>query len=174
MDTDGEIPSHEAALNGHKDAAKELLEIGADVNFVDNRKQTVLPDATNVEHCDVTKEIEESISSVADINVVNGDGKTPLHLATCNGFINAVKLLLNNGADVNIMDSNNCTALHDAVNCEKHDVMTELLNFNADVNAKDSIGDMPLHIARRLEDEAAVNILINHGATTHANVHEQS
>jgi len=92
-------------------------------------------------------------------------------LAACNGYIDAVKLLLNNGADVNFMDSNNCTALHDAVNFGKHNVMTELIHFNADVHAKDNIGDMPLHIARRRGDEAAIRILIIDGETVHENVH---
>ena len=52
--------------------------------------------------------------------------------SACNGFNEAVQILLNNGADVNAIDEDNCTALYEAVASGKHDVITELINFQAD------------------------------------------
>lgn len=46
-----------------------------------------------------------------DVNGLNENGKSALHLASMNGNVKIIKLLLKNGANVNILDSDKATPL---------------------------------------------------------------
>lgn len=45
----------------------------------------------------------------ADVNVLDGNRSTPLHLAASQGKMQNMQLLIDNGADVNVQDGNNLT-----------------------------------------------------------------
>ena len=50
-----------------------------------------------------------------DFNMADYDGRTPLHLACCEGHVDAVRYLLENGASVHVTDRFNQTPLDNAV-----------------------------------------------------------
>ncbi|KAL0170485.1 hypothetical protein M9458_035081, partial [Cirrhinus mrigala] len=45
----------------------------------------------------------------------NYDGRTPLHIAACEGHLNVVRYLLNKGVTINVKDRFGDTPLHNAV-----------------------------------------------------------
>lgn len=46
-----------------------------------------------------------------DVDGLNGDGKSALHLASMNGNVKIIKLLIKNGANVNVLDNDKATPL---------------------------------------------------------------
>ncbi len=67
-----------------------------------------------LENNDVTS-IDKTLSNGISPNIDIGDGWTPLMLASCNGYYEVVKILIEHGADVNLMDDKNETALSTAL-----------------------------------------------------------
>jgi len=101
---------------------------------------------------------------MANINVQNKNGETPLHIAVENGHINIVKLLISSKADVNVRDKNGDTPLHVAVFTERIDIAKLLISKKADVNIGDKDGNTPLHSAVRADRIDIVKLLIFHKA----------
>lgn len=48
--------------------------------------------------------IREILASGTDVNYRDADGRTPLHVAACQGYRDAVELLIQNGAEVDTKD----------------------------------------------------------------------
>src|SRR5205823_14122776 len=89
---DGWTPLHLAAFFGHLDAARLLLDAGADVNAVSQNSLTNTPlhAATAGKHPDVALLL---IDHGADGQVVDSGGYTPLQIATQSGLSDVVKRL---------------------------------------------------------------------------------
>ena len=83
-------------------------------------------------------------------------------MASRNGRLDAVRLLLEQGADVNHQDSTGWTPLHEASAQGHHDVVQALLEHGAVVDAQTTSRWTPLHIAS-LKGEL-VGLLLGHGA----------
>eukprot|EP01112_Ceratiomyxa_fruticulosa_P017015 TRINITY_DN522_c0_g1_i1.p1 TRINITY_DN522_c0_g1~~TRINITY_DN522_c0_g1_i1.p1 ORF type:complete len:573 (-),score=121.31 TRINITY_DN522_c0_g1_i1:153-1871(-) len=66
-----------------------------------------------------------------DPNAGDYDGRTPLHLATEEGHIEVVKLLLSKGVDVNVVDRWGATPLRGAVSYNRRDIATLLKDSGA-------------------------------------------
>ncbi len=69
--------------------------------------------------------VEKLLKSGADVNVVNEELETPLHLAAGGGHLGLVELLIKHGADVNAQDSEGRTPL--CIATANNDVVVELL-----------------------------------------------
>ena len=110
---------------------------------------------------------------------------TPLHLASENGYVEVVKILIDNGADVNARDSMGRTPLHRASQKRKRndeeyaqlsvankeqiiETIILLIQKGADVNARDDDGSTPLHLAYKKGDEDIIGALKQAGADTKA------
>ena len=107
------------------------------------------------------KEVVELLLAYgAEVNIQNGRGETPLHMAVCVGEDKQTKvvvgLLLASNADVNIKDIFGCTPLFGA----QEDVAKLLLAYKADVNARDNYGRTPLH--ESFDQRVAKLLLANH------------
>lgn len=70
-----------------------------------------------------------------DFNLPDYDGRTPLHLACCEGHVDTVHYLLKHGASVHVTDRFSHTPLHNACRFQKHEVMKLLLETGAELNS---------------------------------------
>ena len=105
-----------------------------------------------------------------DIDILDGESRTPLIHAAVAGKVELLSWLIENGADINHQDRNGWSALHFAVQ-EKHvQVVNNLLTNGAAVDLKDTYGNTPLwratFDARGHYD--IVLILAHHGANPHS------
>lgn len=77
------------------------------------------------------------------------DGKTPLHAASSEGQLEALRFLLSLGLDLNTADKDGWTSLHCAASRGHFGVCAELLSKGADVRALTNQGTTVLHYAVR-------------------------
>jgi uncharacterized protein len=88
--------------------------------------------------------VRAALDAGADVDAVDGDGRTALHHAAIDGGADVAELLLDRGADPNAMDGQQWTPLHFAAR-EHHVALAEmLLRRGASIDAVDSFGNTPL------------------------------
>ena len=80
--------------------------------------------------------IKRMITSKVDVNLMDYDRRTGLHIAASEGYIEVVELLLNNGADPLIKDRWNSTPINDAINNNHFKISEMMSNF---IKNKDKI-----------------------------------
>ncbi|KAK2171529.1 hypothetical protein NP493_1056g00001 [Ridgeia piscesae] len=96
----GKTALHWAATYGDITTAELLMSHGADVNWIGPYFQTALHYATIAEKAPMVTWL---LHNGAEITV-NGDGRSPLHLAAASGDFDIVKQLLAHKCEVNIRD----------------------------------------------------------------------
>lgn len=114
----GRTPLHNAAIQGRKDLAEELIAQGADIKSRDNGGYTPLHGAAGFGQKDVA---EVLIARGADIDAKSSDGDTPLYTASAWGHKEVVALLIAKGADLNVRNKTGKTALQAAVDGNRLD-----------------------------------------------------
>jgi cytohesin len=144
-------PLHVAAWHGQRDAARMLLDRGADVNAGADGKEplarTPLFDALLKRRLDVA---ELLLDRGARTDVRNGSGVTPLHVATMSGIGEpGVRLLLKHKADPNVPDLAGQTPLHLGAGYCASGTVRALLDAGADPSSKDKSGLAPIDYAKR-------------------------
>lgn len=97
-------------------------------------------------------------------NPVDGQGRTPLMVATANGSAEMVKLLLNYRAHVNAADKVGNTPLHYAAQAGDGEIIGLLTAKGAKVNQENKQGVTPLMTAARFGAAGAVERLLKAGA----------
>lgn len=120
--------------------------------------------------------VRELVALGADIECVNTNGNTPLHLAIENLNVEVVRVLIGAGADVNRRDAigswtplaHACDAVSDAAiqsnKTPDNELIRMLVGHGADVNARTSQGLTPLELLGSYLNEEAEAILIAAGA----------
>ncbi len=95
---DGFTALHFAGFFGKPEAARTLVEAGAEVNAYSTNEMQVQPlhSAASGRHIEVCRVL---IASGADVNATQRDGLTPLHAAAQHGDDELVELMLSAGAD---------------------------------------------------------------------------
>jgi hypothetical protein len=96
--------------------------------------------------------------------VVDGEGRTPLHMAACERLLPAVRLLVAAGAEVDARDQAGVTPLMFAAGRDDEGVVVALLAAGADVDAQDVDGSTGLHRAALWGNAACVGALLEGGA----------
>ncbi|XP_058490822.1 ankyrin repeat and protein kinase domain-containing protein 1 isoform X1 [Solea solea] len=116
----GWTPLHLACYHSKPEVAAKLLAANADPNVTeDSEGWTPLHVAcTSVSFTCVL----HLITHHADVNAVNANKATPLHLAAQHACVPIVKALLLNGADKTLLDSSGSTAMSVAQRCSKWEI----------------------------------------------------
>ena len=86
-----------------------------------------------------------------DVNAVDINQETPLHLACMNGHAGAVKVLIQNGTDVNAVNVEERTAFFYACQEEHMFCVLQLLCFGAEIE-EDVIVDKPFQLLKEIHD----------------------
>lgn len=116
---------------------------------------------------DLQEKIQRLVDAGAEIDVQNNTGTTALMLATRQGLINIVSLLLKHGADPNIQAHSGHSAMHEA--CISHDGSLEILKAlvkaggNPNVSLLDN-GITPLVVAHGSRFREGIQLLLDAGA----------
>jgi ankyrin repeat protein len=149
--------------NGNVRIAEMLLEQGADPNclhsaIVGRHKEIV---ALLVKHN-------------ANVNLKDGNRRTPLHMAVASGDEDIIRLLISKGADVNAKNNEGETPLHVLVqswpqswwvNDFRTKAINILLDSGADIEAKRQDGKTPLELAAEAQKSSdAVKALLERGS----------
>ena len=110
LSTDGWTPLHLAAFFGKTEAARLLLNKGAQVGARSTNPMENMPlhAAAAGRHLDAAKLL---IEHGAPVNARQHGGWSPLHAAAQNGDLELAKTLVSAGADVNVRAENNQTPL---------------------------------------------------------------
>uniref|UniRef100_A0A7S0G5N9 Beta-hexosaminidase bacterial type N-terminal domain-containing protein n=1 Tax=Rhodosorus marinus TaxID=101924 RepID=A0A7S0G5N9_9RHOD len=182
---------HFSASAGRTDAAREALNVGADLNGLLQVEvggvillETALHAAAKCGHVDVVRLL---LSEGADASIRDSGGLTPVESAAgmsvtmafvtemcqraAKGDANGVAQILNAGLDPNIPDAASNTGLHWACAYGMFTSADCLIKFGADVNSINSRGDSPLNEAEARNAPEIVRLLISVGALRGADIH---
>lgn len=153
----------EAAKLGNAGAKYQLNQLSSDPciqlspndNYVNGFKSTIF--ANTVSEKDVGK-AKAMLACGASIDVVDGDGYYPIHLAAARSTPDMIALLLASGAGVNERSTiTGESPLHLAVIYNKDpDVVRALLEHGADRNQTNNAGETPM---QSTEDPAIIKLL---------------
>lgn len=123
----GNTPLHIATSYGYIEVVKILLTNKADVLICDDNDNSAIHYASLYGHVEIIKVLLAYKTEI--INVQNNNGCTPLILASLNGKLDAVKLLMDNRADKTINTKHSQTPINLAAN----DKIKNLINDHEDV-----------------------------------------
>lgn len=133
------------AINGrHVDAARLLVNIGADVSARNAHLETPLHLSLMLSSPEIA---EHLIAAGSDVNAQDHDHVTPAHLIMRNHFDgadNLLYILLMRGADVNAVDKDENSLVHDAARHGRVSLLQKLLDAGAKPDAKNKYGNTPL------------------------------
>ena len=192
----GETPLHWAARAGEVGIVDILLERGADLYVLDNSGETPLDKAnrgrdtapekvenyndiierlTDLEGNSLIKAVLQGESGTvlqmlnhgADVNVLDGESKTLLHLAAGSGNVEVVRVLIAHEADINARDNRDLTPLHAAASEGHTAIVRLLLNFEAEIDDLEGRFS-PLHLAAGGGHFEIVRLLLDRGADINA------
>jgi len=102
-----------------------------------------------------------------DINAKCYHDRTPLYIASREGHVDAVRVLLDHGAHVNLQNDVNWTPLHEASDEGHLKVVQLLLEHEATLNAQTIYGSTPVYLASTNGHLEVVRLLLGHGADVH-------
>ncbi|XP_039365061.1 ankyrin repeat domain-containing protein 7 isoform X12 [Mauremys reevesii] len=99
-----------------------------------------------------------------DINQLDKENRTPLHLACANGHSDIVNYLVDNKCKLNLCDNDNRSPLMKAVQCQEEKCATMLLEHGADPNLVDVNSNTALHLAAQTANISLVVQLLEYNA----------
>ncbi len=117
----------------------------------------------------ITRFVKAYLSEMGDINAVNREGNTLLHIVSLYGHTEVVKVLINEGANINAVTvEKGFNALHIASQSGHTEVVKVLIDEGADINAVDQEGWNALHMALTQGHTEVVKVLIKEGVDINA------
>lgn len=153
----GETVLHIAVLAGteYNDLVPWLVELGADVNWTDGKKNEtpIFYAVRGFFHPQSLEKVKQLIFHGANLHLKNLGGLTPLALAARSCYPGIIRVLLEQGASTKSRDIHGNSPLHNAlelhhVNVKNvYHVVVLLIEHGADVNSRNELGQTPLHVA---------------------------
>lgn len=164
----GETPLHQAAICGHPQTVRKLLQYNANPHAINDAHETPLHhairSATLLGNRNAITSIIDLLFYGADVNAQAALGKTALHDACqFGGNRKIVSLLLLFGADVNLSMMGS-TPLHLAAATGRTHIVKDLLDHAAPINALNFHGNSALHLAATNNHLDTVELLFQRGA----------
>jgi len=150
-----------AYVKNFYDVFEELLKNKADPNITIH-DDPIIFSPTNYKNGE--KYVELLIKYGANINLVNCDKETPLHIAISYNKSPIIKLLLANKADLTIKNNKGETQLDIAFKYNQIDNMIELIKIGANPNIQNDNGKTPLHLAINANRIDFLNVLLENRA----------
>lgn len=102
---------HYASREGHIRSLENLIQLGACINLKNNNNESALHFAARYGRYNTVRQLLDSEKGTFIINESDGEGLTPLHIASQQGHTRVVQLLLNRGALLH-RDHNGRNPLH--------------------------------------------------------------
>ena len=137
-DGTGQSALHWSCVRGAIPALETLLRAGSDISTADSRGYTVCHVAAQYGQTSVLYHL--LMKWGADIDVLDVDGRSPLHWAAYKGFADTCRLLLVMGARPTLADHEGCTPLHWASIRGNSEACTVLLQGGA-IDSLDTVDD---------------------------------
>uniref|UniRef100_H2LGV0 Notch C-terminal domain-containing protein n=1 Tax=Oryzias latipes TaxID=8090 RepID=H2LGV0_ORYLA len=159
-DRTGETALHLAARYARADAAKRLLDAGADPNAHDNMGRTPLHAAVAADAQGVFQILIRNRATELDARM--NDGTTPLILAARLAVEGMVEELIHCHADINAVDDHGKSALHWAAAVNNVEATLVLLKNGANRDMQDNKEETPLFLAAREGSFEAAQVLLDH------------
>lgn len=151
------IALHEAAAHCHVNAARFLIEHGADIQAKDDSSATPADLAVNC-----PPEIRIELQAMMPRPQL--DGPLSMQHAIAHRQTQLVSMLAGMGFSANAMAADGDRALNTAAAAGDAAITKLLLEHGADPNLPSRSGNTPLHDAALHGDVAAINLLLAHGA----------
>ena len=158
---------HAAVASGDVVDARELLELGANVNEPKSEEDSTTPLLVAAAKGNVEM-VKLLIKSGANLDAQDDCDNNALHVACSKGHVNVVSRLIKAGCDVETRAGNGATALHLAARKGHDDVVELLLDSDMQIESLDGKGATPLHAACSGGYEDVVGLLLKRGANTAA------
>uniref|UniRef100_A0A3Q2DBX0 Si:ch211-272n13.3 n=1 Tax=Cyprinodon variegatus TaxID=28743 RepID=A0A3Q2DBX0_CYPVA len=103
-----------------------------------------------------------------DVNQVDKESRTALHVACATGHAEVVQLLVDSKAKLDLRDNQHRSALMKAVQGQHEGCLTILLENGASPNLEDINGNTALHLAANIPSLSMAGLLLHHGAEINA------
>ncbi|XP_067644879.1 transient receptor potential cation channel subfamily A member 1 [Eurosta solidaginis] len=160
-DDSGCSPLHYASRDGHIRSLENLISLGACINLKNNNNESPLHFAARYGRYNTVKQLLDSEKGSFIINESDGEGLTPLHIASHQGHTRVVQLLLNRGALLH-RDHNGRNPLHLAA-MSGYTQSIELLHsvHSHLLDQVDKDGNTALHLATMENKPHAISVLLS-------------
>lgn len=157
-----------AAVNGEFENVRRYIDIGANINSVDNSGSTIIYRMSLLKDLSMDQMncLNYLLLKGADANKENYNGYTPLTAHLSSNLFNKELLdrLLQHNVEINSPDFDGDTPLHFAVMNNNLEAVEYLLENGANTNVKNKDGITPLHIAVKEKNYDITGMLLLYGA----------
>ncbi|XP_049946410.1 transient receptor potential cation channel subfamily A member 1 [Schistocerca serialis cubense] len=162
-DNTGCSPLHYASREGHIRSLENLIRLGACINLKNNNNESPLHFAARYGRYNTVRQLLDSEKGTFIINESDGEGLTPLHIASQQGHTRVVQLLLNRGALLQ-RDHNGRSPLHLASMSGYTQTMELLHSVHSHLlDQPDKDGNTALHLATMENKPNAIALLLSMG-----------
>jgi ankyrin repeat protein len=187
---------HLAIQYGHLTLLKDLLDMGACVNYklmkpvqlaINHGQTDILAILLNMNVISINQPIDEDNKTLLHLAIEKSESIPLITIALLKkygadleilrkGFSPLqyayknpalIEMLLNEGANISATDIHNCSALHVAASKNAMHSVSTLIAHGAEIDGLDLAGNSPLHYAVCSGDMDTVLTLLNHGASIH-------
>ncbi|KAL4717669.1 hypothetical protein ACJJTC_000818 [Scirpophaga incertulas] len=173
-DNTGCSPLHYASREGHIRSLENLIRLGACINLKNNNNESPLHFAARYGRYHTACQLLDSDKGTFIINESDGEGLTPLHIASREGHTRVVQLLLNRGALLH-RDHNGRNPLHLAAMSGYTQTIELLHSVHSHLlDQVDKDGNTPLHLATMENKPNSIALLLSMGCRLSYNILDMS